>query len=64
MTLTEKKLNVGEFFQKYTMIIALVMVMIIFALLTNGTNVNAKKDHICMLARDLFDLMWKTYVEE
>lgn len=36
----------------------------VFALLTNGTNVNAKKDHICMLARDLFDLMWKTYVEE
>ena len=38
MTLIEKKLNVGEFFKKYTMIIALVLVMIIFALLTKGKS--------------------------
>ncbi len=33
----------------------------VFALLTNGCNVNAKDDHICKLARDLFKLMWNTY---
>lgn len=36
----------------------------VFALVTNGTNVRAKEDRICLLARDLFDLMWKTYVQE
>lgn len=36
----------------------------VFTLVTNGTNVKAKKDRICLLARDLFDLMWKTNVEE
>ena len=33
----------------------------VFALLTNGCNVKAKEDHICKLARSLFDLMRKTY---
>ncbi len=36
----------------------------VFALLTNGCNVNAKKDRICLLAWDLFELMWDTYVQE
>lgn len=36
----------------------------VFALLTNGTNVKAKEDRICLLARDLFNLMWNTYASE
>ena len=36
----------------------------VFALLTNGTNVKAKEDRICLLARDLFNLMWNTYANE
>ncbi len=36
----------------------------VFALLTNGTNVKAKEDRICLLARDLFNLMWNTYTNE
>ena len=36
----------------------------VFALLTNGCNVNAKKDRICMLSRELFELMWTAYVQE
>ena len=36
----------------------------VFALLTNGCNVNAKKDRICMLSRELFELMWTAYVRE
>lgn len=36
----------------------------VFALLTNGCNVNAKRDRICLLARELFALMWDTYVQE
>ena len=36
----------------------------VFALLTNGTNVKAKEDRICLLARDLFNLMWNTYSNE
>ena len=36
----------------------------VFALLTNGCNVNAKRDHICMLARDLFALMWSSYAQD
>ena len=38
MTMNENKMNVGAFFQKYTMTIALVLVVIIFALLTNGNS--------------------------
>ena len=33
----------------------------VFALLTNGCNVNAKTDHICKLALDLFNIMWASY---
>ena len=36
----------------------------VFALVTNGCNVNAKSSRICLLARDLFSLMWNTYVGE
>ena len=35
----------------------------VFALLTNGCNVNAKTDHICNLALDLFRLMWNAYAD-
>ncbi len=40
MTLSERKVNAGEFFQKYTMIIALVLVVIIFALMTDGKSLS------------------------
>ncbi len=33
----------------------------VFALVTNGCNVNAKKDRICMLSRDLFGMLWDAY---
>ena len=33
----------------------------VFALLTNGCNVNAKEDHICTLSRKLFEMMWNAY---
>ena len=33
----------------------------VFALVTNGCNVKAKEDHICKLARDLFQMMWDRY---
>lgn len=33
----------------------------VFALVTNGCNVNAKKDRICLLSRDLFGLLWDEY---
>ncbi len=33
----------------------------VFALVTNGCNVNAKRDRICMLSRDLFGLLWEEY---
>ena len=36
----------------------------VFALLTNGCNVNAKQDHICLLSRDLFALLWSCFAEE
>ena len=36
MTMNENKMNVGAFFQKYTMVIALVIVVIFFAIATNG----------------------------
>ena len=32
MTMNENKMNVGAFFQKYTMVIALVIVVIFFAI--------------------------------
>ena len=35
----------------------------VFALVTNGTNVKNKSDRIVMLARNLFNLMWDTYVK-
>ena len=35
----------------------------VFALLTNGCNVNSKTDHICNPARDLFSLTWSAYGE-
>ena len=35
----------------------------VFALVTNGTNVKNKADRIVMLARNLFSLMWDTYVK-
>lgn len=35
----------------------------VFTLLTNGCNVNAKQDHICMLSRDLFSLMWSSFAD-
>ena len=38
MTMNENKMSVGAFFQKYTMIIALVLVVIAFALLTGGKS--------------------------
>lgn len=33
----------------------------VFALVTNGCNTNAKKDHICLLSKDLFELLWNEY---
>lgn len=33
----------------------------VFALVTNGCNTNAKEDHICLLSRDLFELLWNQY---
>lgn len=33
----------------------------VFALLTNGCNVNAKDDRICTLSRKLFEMMWNAY---
>lgn len=33
----------------------------VFALVTNGCNVNAKQDRICRLSRDLFGLLWDEY---
>ena len=36
MTMNENKMNVGAFFQKYTMVIALVVVVIFFAIATGG----------------------------
>lgn len=33
----------------------------VFALLTNGCNVNAKDDHICTLSRKLFEMMWSSF---
>ena len=36
----------------------------VFALVTNGCNVKEKKDRICLLARDLFSLMWQAYAGE
>ena len=38
MTMNENKMSVGAFFQKYTMIIALVVVVIFFAILSGGKN--------------------------
>ena len=35
----------------------------VFALLTNGCNVNAKEDHICTLSRKLFEMMWNSFAE-
>ena len=40
--MAEKKFNASEFFQKYTMIIALVLVVIVFALLTEGKNLTPR----------------------
>lgn len=36
MTMSERKMNVGAFFQKYTMVIALVVVVVFFAIATGG----------------------------
>ena len=36
----------------------------VFALVTNGCNVKAKQDRICLLSRDLFGLMWSSFAEE
>ena len=36
MTMNENRMSVGAFFQKYTMVIALVVVVIFFAIATNG----------------------------
>ena len=36
MTMNENKMSVGAFFQKYTMVIALVAVVVFFAIATNG----------------------------
>ena len=36
----------------------------VFTLLTNGCNVNAKQDHICLLSRDLFSMMWSSFVSD
>lgn len=33
----------------------------VFALLTNGCNVKSKQDHICLLARKMFEIMWTAY---
>ena len=33
----------------------------VFALVTNGCNTKAKEDRICLLARDLFGLLWDHY---
>ena len=38
MTVNENRMSVGAFFQKYTMIIALVVVVIFFAIITGGKN--------------------------
>ena len=35
----------------------------VFALVTNGCNVNAKEDHICTLSRKLFEMMWGAYAQ-
>ncbi len=35
----------------------------VFALVTNGCNVNAKDDHICTLSRKLFEMMWGAYAQ-
>ncbi len=58
MTMEEKKLNVGAFFQKYTMVIALVAVVAFFALRTGGktlfpANINnliAQNGYVFVLA--------------
>ena len=34
----------------------------VFALVTNGCNVNAKDDRICRLSRDLFGYLWDEYM--
>ena len=36
----------------------------VFALVTNGCNVNEKDDRICRLSRDLFGYLWDEYVGE
>ena len=36
----------------------------VFALLTNGCNVNMKQDRICRLSRDLFSMMWSSFVSD
>ncbi len=33
----------------------------VFALVTNGCNTRSKEDHICLLARDLFGLLWNRF---
>ena len=38
MTMNENKMSVGAFFQKYTMVIALVLVVIFFAIATGGNS--------------------------
>ncbi len=36
----------------------------VFALVTNGCNVNAKQDRICLLSRELLSLMWDHFVQK
>ena len=36
MTMSERKMSLGAFFQKYTMVIALVVVVVFFAIATGG----------------------------
>ena len=38
MTVNENRMSVGAFFQKYTMVIALVVVVIFFAIMTGGNS--------------------------
>jgi putative multiple sugar transport system permease protein len=40
MTMNENRMSVGAFFQKYTMVIALVVVVAFFAIATNGGSLN------------------------
>ena len=58
MTMKEKKLNVSAFFQKYTMVIALVVVVAFFAIRTGGktlfpgniNNLIAQNGYVFVLA--------------